>query len=510
MAANNRETMFVSSTPDLIESVEELGLGCQKLYDQLDLSVSSLNRKITHLQGSNKLLAGKLNNLIGRIYSRVLAAKSPTGGKWDKGDEPKAENTLFYKLMEKLNTPESKAVNAFWRQSKDVMDHALQKKISTSHARTTLRHEVIRDAEKRAEEGDDVNEGGKNMVVALGQLIRDDTNDFITDETRKELLDMHALAIDVTIGAESNDEKLNHIIESIQPLYNSGSNLEKLNTLFKRNASAQDAVQATMEKLAIANSENLQNDKDPEMRISRLLEKIEKLTNELDAVQKSLPAMDTVIKAHFAEIPNLIPSITAILKEIRMLCGNLVKSEINEVTGWEIGIAQRQWPIIKNHLPVDNPLNKIDAILIEESLTFLAEREDFLAAYNSARQARSKVAALTEEIATLRMAKDDMEKELHVPKESAFKSDKFEAAVRDANRNLHLVQKELREALEQTARNAKTTIVPNESISKEIWTTIWNNFCEVIIDTANKGLATIESEHANLHKRIETQLNTVQ
>jgi hypothetical protein len=198
--------------------------------------------------------------------------------------------------------------------------------------------------------------------------------------------------------------RLEAVTRSLDPIYALSERLEWILGVFKRmdeETKRLHDIEAEFKRLEDKTSTNLATetanvDHVQLAKEARLRELDGKLASEMDILEKN----EVIIKELFTTDKRLIPAIEAILKDIKVLCGELVKIKVEGISEWKIGLAEIGWVKIKTDLPKKSALSGIQPDLIDKAFAFLKEHEDFLAAYNMIRDARNAIARIENEILT--------------------------------------------------------------------------------------------------------------
>lgn len=423
---------------------------------------------------------------------------------------PFSDNTRFIELLEKLGTPEAIYLARQLRRQKELAHSALKK--GGVAVKTAISRQIMRAGTEELKSGEEM--PFPDPLPALRLLLEQEPSYFAPKDRQDFLHRLDALQGPAT-ACHNLKSRLDAIGKTLTPVFTLLDRLDWLETLYRILDDAIQRVKRFENELKGVESELQASNKADERgkpgtthptHDMRLKELEQRLSSEKEGLAKN----EVVIKSLFAENPHLIPAITAILKEIQFLCGDLVKIEIEEITGWEIDLAERRWPKIGGNLPKNSLLTAINPAFIEEAFTFLKEHEDLLKAYDQAKKAREVVAGIEKEIAVGKEHLATIEKDAEVRARELVAEYNNERArlaksVEEEKDRVKAVAEKVVIELEKLKGDARIA-EPLEKIGTErFWTDVENGLCGDILLNEEKELNEIEASIHQLDRELTKQ-----
>lgn len=483
------ETIRQEFIPDF-ESV------CRKLHDQLAGNLKSLAIQFN----TTKLLYEKLNNIVmgrnARFFSEML--QSTRLIKPGPKDSHLADISGFLDAVEQLSIPEAKTFVQDMRRQRVEIRQTSSKKIARKASEEMI-HEKARQAEAISEK-----DTLRSHFVVYRKILYD--RELFSIEGRVEYLrtldEIESLILkieDFRLKAASLGQRADKIYDLEENLGNIARSYDSWWAAKKRLAESEKAYET------VAKDGTCRETDDPAAfgtnseKPNPIQKRLNNLEASLEDAKKSLLGSETILKAYFAENSNLIKPIAAVLNNILFLCGGLVKIEIRDISSWEIDMAKRQWPLIREKLPRNHPLSAIDPAAMSDAMDFLIANEDFLITFNSAKHSRARITDIKHELSDIR------DKPATGPTSSAIDAlavreqqerrlARLSGTIQDNRARTEDIGRSIADSLELLGKNANISGSPYSIKPSDYWTMIEKSVCDNILNDISNDLGNMNAE----------------
>ena len=380
--------------------------GGRDQIDRLNVNLGLLTRRLNHAfhrwHHHNTHFLGLINRLLEDI-SRASGLLQPLP------HTHFTDNIRFIEVVDKLGTPQSKYLARQLHQQRELARNP------KSEDGESIRPPIIRHLHRTENEqlsaGEEVH--FHDPLAAMRLLLEKEQALFPENEhnalmDRTDKLDGPAKECNsVKIGLDAVTMSLDPIYalsERFELILGSIARLEeqtrRLNEI-EENLSQLEGETSTDLATETANIVPVQMTKDAGLRRLEA-----KLASEMDILGKN----EAIIDGLLATDKRLMPAIDAILKDIQVLCGELMNVKLEGISEWKIGLAEIGWVKIKTDLPKNSALSGIQPDIVNKAFAFLKAHEDFLAAQNMVRNARNAIAGIEFDISAAKEHSAAMER----------------------------------------------------------------------------------------------------
>jgi hypothetical protein len=475
-------------------AIQDFERGSHELHDRLTGPLENIDRKFhaswliqTQLKTIHMSKSGRF--LQEMVESTDLIKPGPK-------DSPMRNITEFLDAVERLGTPDAKAFIEDMRRQRTVMQKSATKRFTKASARTALR--------RRAETvlPDDPEHFFKTYFPVYRKILCDER--IFSTNAKERFLPMIDIYERSFRTMEDFRIRINAQSERAEKVYNLWELLQKIGRSY-------DTWQISLDKLAEAkySYELVANEKipDDEEKIFQFnygaskSESRQQRHKELEALlgktKLDLSDHERILKEHFMIDNNLIEPIAAILNNIQILCGDLVKMEIREISSWEIGVAKQQWNNVKDRIPRGNPVSAIDPATLINAMDFFEEHQDFLAAYNSAKRSRKDMANIEHEISTIanQIANEQAAPVIDlkaIREEKEHRKTKLLKAIEEIRNKTDGIQKMIFNDLDSIRKNANINKTLETIRPPEFWAEVEKSICGNTLEEVSKELDNID------------------
>jgi hypothetical protein len=485
------------TTPDntLRASFEQ---GCRDLNNRLNISLSSFTKRINHAYhewSKRDAHFASLANLLLEDIGHASGLLKPLP------NTHLSDNSQLIETIDRLDTPESKYLARQLRRQKALaynIGHNVIVKGGGSK-RTSIKKQFLQAENEMVKTGEEM--PFQDPLPTL-RLLLEKERALFPETDRKALL----VRIDNLEGPENDCNsiklQLDIIANSLEPSYTLAEQLGGLQKIFKQLNEETDRLSRLKSEIIRLETETTAEDYDGQaLRIDRtkltMETKLRELEGKLAFEKRVLAQNEAIIKEPFAQHNLLIPAIAAILNEIQFLCGDLVKIKIEEVSEWEIGLAEQGWNKAQTNLPKGSILVGIPPDLVDLAFTFLKEHESFLVAYNQIRTVRKTITGIENEMLAAQELIVEREKDIRMTKyervdERKQHKTRLEKTAEEAEDEIEQVTANLFEGLE-TLRTGAGIADPLEKMAPDkFWAEIEKGFGCGTLEGAEKELDAIE------------------